>query len=344
MNKIHIVNWLLTRKCNLHCDYCRIVKNYQGQPEIYPPMKHYIENEMSAETIIEGLRRIKLHNPDAFHIWYGGEPLLRPDLDLIINYCNRHNIHYTIISNNTEKVQPLMKELFSKVDYIEGFTASIDPIIYQNKNNDIFKKSFLGFQKLKEYSSVIKDRVAEITVTNENLEYLELLVRDLTNEGINSDITFVDIAKNNYYDFSDVTDDSILVKKSPELRNIINDLIDGDYNIHMKKTLLPKIYDTLPSELDCGIENDFHNMTVDSDGSIRMCLRARGVATPNNYNLSNIIDENGKIEENITKIIVYDKKNYCKFCNWSCTLMSKMISEEQENLKNLIHTEIRSKI
>jgi MoaA/NifB/PqqE/SkfB family radical SAM enzyme len=341
MNKIQIVNWLLTRRCNSKCSYCRIVKNYKGQPKSYPPMKHYIENEMSTEMVIEGLRRIKLHNPDAFHICYGGEPLLRPDLFKIINFCNDNNIHYTIISNNTEKVQPLMKELFSKVEYIEGFTASIDPIIYQNKDNDIFKKSFLGFQKLKEYSSVIKDRVAEITVTNENLEYLPLLVRDLTNEGINSDITFVDIAKSPYYDFSDVTDDSILVKKSPELRMIINDLIDGDYNIHMKKTLLPKIYDTLPSELDCKLDEDFHTACIDADGSLRLCLRVRSEATPANFNVLNFIDENGKFNEDVLSLIAYDKRTYCLKCNHSCYIMSKMISDDEDNLDNLVHTEIR---
>jgi MoaA/NifB/PqqE/SkfB family radical SAM enzyme len=341
MNKIQIVNWLLTRKCNLHCDYCRIVKNYKDQPKEYPPMKHYIENEMSTEVVIEGLRRIKLHNPDCFSILYGGEPLLRPDLFKIINYCNDNNIHYTIISNNTEKVQPLMKELFSKVEYIEGFTASIDPIIYQNKDNDIFKKSFLGFQKLKEYSSIIKDVVAEITVTNENLEYLPLLVKDLTNEGINSDITFVDIAKSPYYDFSDVTDDSILVKKSPELRMIINDLIDGDYNIHMKKTLLPKIYDTLPSELDCKLDEDFHTACIDADGSLRLCLRVRSEATPANFNVLNFIDENGKFNEDVLSLIAYDKRTYCLKCNHSCYIMSKMISDDEDNLDNLVHTEIR---
>ena len=341
MNKIQIVNFLLTRKCNLHCDYCRIVKNYKNQPKEYPNMKHYIDNEMSTETVIEGLRRLKLHNPECFMIFYGGEPLLRPDLHHIINYCNEENIHYTIISNNTEKVQPLMKELFNKVSFIEGFTASIDPIIYQNKNNDIFKKSFLGFQKLKEYSSIIKDVVAEITVTNDNLDYLEQLVRDLTKEGINSDITFVDISKNPHYDFSDVEDDSILVKKSADLRIIINNLIEGNYNIHMKDTLLPKIYNILPSELDCKLDEDFHNLCVDADGSIRLCLRIRGIATPAQVSLHNIVDDDGKFNEDIMHSIAYDKKNYCLKCNHSCYIMSKMISDQEDNSDNLIHSEVR---
>ena len=341
MNKIQIVNWLLTRRCNLHCDYCRIVKNYKTKPKEYPDMKHYIENEMSTETVIETLRRLKLHNPNCFMIFYGGEPLLRTDLAKIINYCNDNSIYYTIISNNTEKVQPLMEKLINEVSCVEGFTASIDPIIYQNKNNDIFKKSFLGLQKLTEYSYMIKDVVAEITVTKDNLEYLYLLVKELTDRGINSDITFVDISKSPYYDFSDVEDYDILVRKSPELRDIINRIIDEKLHVHMRDTLLPKIYDILPSEYDCKIDEDFHNLCVDADGSARLCLRIRGVATPQNINVDNLLDENGKLNEHLGTFINYDKVHYCLKCNHSCYIMSDMISKDEENSDNLVHTEIR---
>ena len=341
MNKIQIVNFLLTRKCNLHCDYCRIVKNYKTKPKEYPDMKYYIENEMATETIISGLLRLKKHNSNVFNIFYGGEPLLREDLPEIINYCNRNNIAYTIISNNTEKVQPLMERLFRKVDWVDGFTASIDPIIYQKNDSDIFIKSFSGLQKLKEYKDRIKDLVAEITVTNENLDYLYFLVRDLTEKGINSDITFVDISKSPYYDFSNIEDDSILVKKTQEVRDILNRIMDEKLNVHMRDTLLPKIYDILPSELDCEIDKDFHNMTIDGDGSVRLCLRIRGVATPSNFNISNILDEDGNLNEYLKDSINYDKTKFCVRCQWSCPLMSQMISKEEDNSRNLIHTEIR---
>lgn len=344
MNKIQIVNWLLTRKCNLHCDYCRIVKNYKNQPKEYPPMKHYIENEMSTHDVLLGLERLKKHNPNAFHIFYGGEPLLRPDLFKIINFCNSQSIPYTIISNNTEKIQPLMEKLLKDVEYIEGFTASIDPIIFNTNrhSSDAFVKSLQGIHKLKEYSSVIKDVVAEITVTNENLDYLIPLVQVLTDHNINSDITFVDISKSPYYDFSDVEDDSILVKKSADVRTIINDIIQKKYNVHMAETLLPKIYDVLPSEMDCGIENDFHTMCVDSDASLRLCLRIRGVATPNEVNLLNVIDEDGKFNELVLSPIAYDKKNYCLKCNHSCYLMGELLSKNKDSSSNLIHTQIRN--
>lgn len=345
MNKIQIVNFLLTRKCNLHCDYCRIVKNYKNQPSVYPQMKHYIENEMSTDTVIEGLRRLKLHNPECFMILYGGEPLLRPDLYQIINYCNKEDIHYTIISNNTEKVQLLMQELFNKVEYIKGFTASIDPIIFDtNKHSrDEWRKSLAGLTKLKEYKDKIKDVVAEITVTNENLDYLYSLVKVLTDNGINSDITFVDIAKNAYYDFSDVENDDLLVKKSAHLRDVINRIIDEKLNVHMRDTLLPKIYESLPSELDCKLDEDFHTACIDADGSLRLCLRIKAEATPSNFNISNMLDENGNLNEYLQESIRYDKSKFCLKCNHSCYLMGELLSKGLDNSSNLIHSEIRNK-
>lgn len=339
MNKIQIVNWLLTRRCNLYCDYCRIVKNYKTKPKEYPDIMYYIKNEMSTDIVLTGLEKLKKHNPQCFHIFYGGEPLLRKDLFEIINYCNSNNIYYTIISNNTG-VHHQMEELFKKVSYIEGFTASIDPIIYQNVDNDIFKKSILGLQKLTEYSSVIKDVVAEITITNKNLKYLYLLVKNLTDRQINSDITFVDISKSPYYDFSNIENDSILVRKTPQLKMILNKIIDEKLNVHMRDQVLWDIYNGLPSEMDCEIEKSFHNMTIDSDGSIRMCLRCRAVSTPSNFHINNILDENGKLNEGIKTTIDYDKRNFCLKCNWTCMLHSKYSTE---NINSLLHLDKRNK-
>ena len=210
-DKIHICNWLLTRKCNLNCSYCGIVKNYKGKPSQYPDMKHYYQNEMSTEYIIEGLRKLKNHNPNMFHILYGGEPLLRSDISDIINFCNKEDIHYTIITNNSAEVQWRLQDLMTSVDYIHGLTSSVDPVFDEVSTDDRIKKSLAGIMGLKKYRGIIKDLVAEITVTNDDVGDLYKLVKYLSNEGINSDVTFVDIAKTPYYDFSNVTDPNILV-------------------------------------------------------------------------------------------------------------------------------------
>lgn len=343
MDKIQIVNFLLTRRCNLKCDYCRIIKNYKAKPMDYPNMKYYKDNEVKTDAVIRFLEKLKKHNPNAFVIWYGGEPFLREDLPEIINYCNENEIPYTIISNNTKKIKPMIDQLLNKVSYISGFTASVDPIMFEvNKYmKDSYKKSISGLGGLLDYQGKIKDLVAEITVTRDNLHYLYPLVKVLTNCEINSDITFVDISKSRYYDFSNVEDDSILVPKNQEVRDILDTLISEKLNIHMRDTLLDKIYEILPSDLDCGIDKDIHNICVDADGSIRLCLRIRGTISPYSVNIENIFNEENNVNKILKDCIINDKSLYCKKCNHSCYLMSKMISENEDSSNSLIHSDVR---
>jgi len=344
MSKVRIVNWLLTRKCNLNCDYCAIVKDYKGKPNTYPDMKHYIKYEMSAEYVIKVLKLLKEHNPDVFNIFYGGEPLLRKDLSDIINFCNENDIHYTIISNNTPAVRELIKQLTDKVDYIQGFTASIDPVLTQEKSNlDRVIKSQEGFESLLNMKGFVKDVVAEITVMKENVNLLYSLVSLLSSTGINSDITFIDIAKSPYYDFSNIYDPDLLVtKKDAELE--MHKLLNSNFNIHMKDKLLPEIFDTLPSNMDCEIEKGLHNISIDADGTLRLCLRVRGVNVPNVY-AEQLFQRNLNgdviISPFVHKMINEDKKAYCKRCNHTCQLMSKLIDNEDSGSEELIHKDIR---
>ena len=342
MNKIRIINWLLTRRCNLKCDYCAIVKNYKDMPSEYPQMSHYLKNEMTTPDIISGLIKFKEHNPDAFHIFYGGEPLLRKDLPTIINFCNKEDIHYTIISNNTPEIKPRMKELFEKTNEIRGFTASVDPVIFDKMENigDRVRKSREGLESLMEVKKYVNDVVAEITVMNHNQQHLYNLVAMLTEAGINSDITFVDIAKSPYYDFSNVTDESMLVRQSAQLANQFQKLNENEVDVHMKDVLIRAMWDTLPSNMDCKIDEKLHNVTIDADGTVRLCLRIRGVYTPKLVNLKNLLSEN-EVSFIAHKAIQKDKRDYCKLCNHTCHIMSKYINDRDLGPDDLVHLDRR---
>lgn len=346
MSQVRIVNWLLTRKCNLKCDYCGIVRDYEGKPFSYPDINYYIRNEMPTEVVLSVLKSFKIHNPNIFHIFYGGEPLLRPDLPKIINYCNDNEIYYTIISNNTPKIQPLIKKLFDKVDHIEGFTSSVDPIFNEiGVNEDSIKKSIEGLKRLKEIQAagLVKDVVAEITVMNHNQHLLYELVSDLSKEEIYSDITFVDIAKSKYYDFSNIRYESDLVRPTFDLAVLFQALLSDDkLLIHMKNLLLPEMFDTLPSNFDCELEEGLHNLTIDADGSIRLCLRIRGGSTPI-YNVTELFDSEYPqlISNDIFNALKSDKKRYCKLCNHSCLMMSKYIDKTNKEVDELVHSDKR---
>jgi len=337
---IQIVNWLITRRCNLKCDYCAIVKDYDRMPLNYPKMKHYIKNEMSTEVIINALANFKKHNPEAFHIWYGGEPTLRKDLPDIINYCNENNIYYTIISNNTPEIQPMIEKLFQRTDYVDGFTSSVDPSCMNKDLPDIdrIRKSIEGFKRLKEIqeSGKVKDVVAEITVMPDNQHLLYNLVDEMSNARIYSDITFVDIAKSSYYDFSNITSKESLVQPSYKLAETLRKMIyDDSLLIHMKEVLLPWMFDTLPSEFDCLIDKNLHTICIDSDSSLRLCLRIRGVETPK-INVSDLFHDNN-ISSNVLNAVKNDKKQFCKLCNHTCYMMGLYIDKHGDEEGELVH-------
>jgi MoaA/NifB/PqqE/SkfB family radical SAM enzyme len=339
---IQIANWLLTRRCNLNCSYCAIARDYDVMPIDYPELSHYAKNEMDTDTVIDNLKRLKAHNPNMFHIFYGGEPLLRTDLPEIIKFCNENSIHYTIITNNSQSVQPALQSLISKVGKLKGLTSSVDPIIMRDSfpDKDRLKKSKDGFERLKGWKKIVNDVVAEITVDSEMLDDLIPLVSMLTDNGISSSITFVDISKNEYYDFSNVRDESILVQKNDKVKKILDELTNPKYDVHMAKELLPKIYDILPSNLDCGIEKNLHNITIDADGTLRLCLRIRGMKTPEYY-LDEYIMQDGRILNSLMNHIKEDKKEFCIGCNWTCMLMTELIESKESDTSNLIHSDRR---
>lgn len=348
---IQIVNWLLTRKCNLKCDYCRIVRNYQDKPEMYPNLEHYYKKEMDTKTVINALNNFKRHNTNIFHVFYGGEPTLRNDLAQIVEHCNENDIEYTVISNNVKETRPFIERLIGGVSRLKGFTSSIDPILVDPSNgshgcnDDIFKKTtegYLGLKNLYEYGYV-DDVVAEITVTRLNQHLLLPLVQKLSDDGIYSSITFVDIAKSPAYDFSNVTDPYELVKPSFELAKTFEKILsDNNLLVHMKE-LLPVIFDHLPSDYDCNLENKVHNVTVDADGSMRLCLRIRGEVTPTVH--VNDLFEDSSFLNGVTKeyydLMCIDKKRLCKLCNHTCMMMSNATVYNEINVEKLVHADRR---
>ncbi len=335
---INIANLLITRRCELNCTYCRISGNidYSTRPLSYPRSGYYDLNEKSGSWWGSLCAALLLENPNIFFIVYGGEPFQHDGLEELVEFLNLVNANYTIISNCHDGYfsNERRERFFTRVNRVRGFTASVDPrhghVIASDWNDEVHysydedRKSDNGFDYLKEL--IAKDRVddpvAEITCTSENINELEDTVARLDAEGIYSDITFVDTAKNDYYDFSNVTEESMLVRPCQKVRNIFKRLAMSDYKIHMKKTLLDRIYDILPSNLDCGIdrlEKPLHSITIDADGAIRLCLRIRGIDTPQ-YSGKDIVDNQDAVRE----AMIEDKKLVCEYCNHTCYVMSQM--------------------
>ena len=334
-HKIQIANILLTRRCNLQCDYCNIVKNYTGRPSEYKDMNYLRSTEFPATEWSKVFDRIHKNNPGCFFILYGGEPLLHPDIINIIKYMKDNFYPHTIISNNTPVVRKRIEEVYKTIGTLPGFTASIDPelCLYLDKKNvtqnDAIKKSIAGFEYLKylKENGLADDVVAEITVSNSNINYLYETVKILTKNDIHASITTIDDQKSRYYDFSNIIANSDLMVKPDSKTRMIFDQIQNDKSlkVHMSP-LLDELFNVLPANMACDIYKDIHNVTVDSDMTFRLCLRIAGVEC-GKIKVTDGIDENGVITDKMLQAFECDYKKYCQKCNWTCMLMSKYFSD-----------------
>lgn len=329
-NIIQIANVLLTRRCNLRCNYCNIVRNYLGKPSEYPDMQYYIDNEQPYQKWIEAFDRIHTNNPDVFFILYGGEPLLYNDLDKLISYLKDYGYNHTIISNNTPVIRKKIAELIDKVGPLPGFTASVDPelCMYLDqlalRDDDAIRKTISGFEHLcyLKDNGLADDVVAEITVSKDNIQYLYKTVQILTNHGIYSSITTIDAQKSPYYDFSAVTTARDAVLKDINTRLIFDKIInDKTLLVHMPQ-MLNDLYDILPCEMKCNIPSNVHNVCIDPDTSFRLCLRIRGTESPKITVADGIDKDSGKLSDELINALQYDYDHYCKGCNHTCLLMS----------------------
>ena len=147
---INIVNALITRDCNLRCEYCKLSGNIDNplKPIDYPTAKQLRDNEKDSEWWIDTLSKYYKQNPNLFTLLYGGEPMVRwKRLVNIVNYLNAKDYSYSIISNCSEGVEDGINNFFDRVGHVKGFTASIDPGFYRTvktnrddiKDDEVYK-------------------------------------------------------------------------------------------------------------------------------------------------------------------------------------------------------------
>jgi len=335
---VRIVNWLLTRRCNLRCEYCGIVK----VKSVGKPISHFNKNEISTERVITLLNKFRTYNPNIFHIFYGGEPFLRSDLSDIIKFCNENDILYTIISNCTLDIRDKIFNVMNDVGGFRGFTGSVDPTILMGPNNShSVLKSSNAFRFLMTMRKYVNDVVAEVTMTEESISYTYELIKMLSDVGIYSSLGAIDINKNYTYDFSAYSDKKWLIKDSTKLKELFFKLmIDDSLLIHMKDEILPSLFRHISSDYDCGMGHlSIHNLTIDADGSIRTCLRMRGEEIPILFNDTNILcpsDNNGFKLSSYFYIAMNSERSHCEGCNHTCAMMSRYIDENEDEHRKII--------
>lgn len=340
---VRIVNWILTRRCNLKCEYCGIVRDRKDERLL--PLSHYKDNEITTERVINLLNEFRTYNPDIFHIFYGGEPFLRGDLGYIIKHCNNHDINYTIISNCTDDVRGKILRAMDEADGFKSITGSIDPIVLAEPCNlHSQMKSAAAIKFLHGMKMYVDDVVAEVTMTKDTVQYTYGLIQMLSNMGIYTSLSAIDISKNYMYDFSSITNENELITENDELKILFYSLmLDRNLRIHMKDEILSKMFYHISSDYDCRVEKTIHNLTIDADGAVRTCLRMRGQYTPaalsdrNLFLRSHGFAEDGiQLNSYIFKSLIKDRKKFCQGCNHTCMMMSSYIDEHENESKKIL--------
>lgn len=336
---INIVNIFATRECNRKCEYCGIATNASPfAAGIYNERKRKMQHALYSDWALF-YERLKAHNPNAFTIFYGGEPFLNPTfMNHSILWYHENDMPYTIISNCSAAIRKNVYTLISHIgEPLKGFTASIDPYPHLLTHDPVDRfemseeeeKSHDGFIFLTELieKGLVKDPVAEITADPKTLKFLERSIDILNSYGICCDVTVIDQAKNSMYDFSNVISSNAMVEKSVA-KLLFARLVNSEKNIHMKKEILPIISENLPSNYDCKLEEGLHNISIEPDLNLRLCLRIGGRFTYN-FSALDLFNDDGTESskyKDIVEAMVEDKNQYCERCIWSCAMMSKFES------------------
>lgn len=332
---IKIVNVFVTRKCNRHCEYCGISTPAPFASSVYAEQKRTMQ-QAPIEKWILFFTRLKKYNPNAFTVFFGGEPFLNlPYLKEVIGWFHKNDMSYTIISNCSKAVQPNIYELINHLgEPLQGLTASIDPYPKLLTTNPVDtytlseeeEKTYDGYNFLTELikRGLVKDPVAEMVADSITLKNLEKCIDIINAQGICCDVNVLDQAKNSMYDYSSIISSNSLVEKSVA-KLMLARIAESNKNIHMKEEILPMIAENLPSNYDCKLEDGLHNISVESDLTLRLCARIWGRFSHDHSALDLFTDEGNESAayKDIFEAMCEDKRQYCERCAWSCAMMSR---------------------
>lgn len=255
--------FMVTRRCQLRCDYCKIVR----KPKLWG-------EEMTTKQALSCVDLMADNWPGAPMIIYGGEPTLRDDLPDIIQHMNDRRVKHAVISNSIRIAKD--EAFFHRM--VEAGVSNWS-ISYDGESQDMVvgkhagQKSLYGIAALKfmRDSCNIRDLVACIAVTKKNIEMLPAMVARLTGEGIWSICTPLQLGGPNY-DYAQGSREDLptqlqLDTYSPVLENMAK---SEKFLMHNG----PEWFREWPTgfrtqEWRC---HDKSVLTIDADGSLRYCV------------------------------------------------------------------------
>ena len=123
-NELNLVAVNVTTRCNLACEHCYLDAT---------TLKDGTENELSTTEVKSALDDVQALNPDAMVVLTGGEPLLRNDLEEIVQHGSQLGLFLVLGTNGVQLTQKRISML--KAAGLMGVGVSLDSIDAQ-KHDD----------------------------------------------------------------------------------------------------------------------------------------------------------------------------------------------------------------
>lgn len=153
------VCWQITTKCNLNCKYCLSNSGINGQEGL---------KTKDAIEVINQLGKLGINRLD----FTGGEPLLRKDLEKLIQ-CAKYNHINTIVTTNTTL---LTQENINALKLADLVQISIDgprEIHNKQRQKEVFDETLENINKLQEEGCKIR---LNSFIYNTNKQYVDYLI------------------------------------------------------------------------------------------------------------------------------------------------------------------------
>lgn len=153
------VCWQITTKCNLNCKYCLSDSGVEGT---------YGLKTKEAIEIINQLGKLGINRLD----FTGGEPLVRTDLEKLIQ-CAKYNHINTIVTTNTILLNDENINALKLADLVQISIDGPKEIHNDQRQNDVFDKTIQNIKKLKEAGCKIR---LNSFIYNSNKQYVDYLI------------------------------------------------------------------------------------------------------------------------------------------------------------------------
>jgi MoaA/NifB/PqqE/SkfB family radical SAM enzyme len=288
---VHLVS---IRRCNLSCTYCNEFDNFS--------------NPVPKQDLLRRIDLLAALGSENIHI-SGGEPLLHPDMESIIEYISRKGISSGLLTNGylltPERIQKLNR---AGLDYLQISVDNVNPDETSMKSLKVLDKKLQWLAEYAEFSVSINSVLGAELKQPEDALTVTQRAREL---GLQSTVGIIH-------------DQSGQVKPFGELHRSVYEHLR---NLSEKSFFQFAYYQQFQNNLVQGKPNQWHcgagtrYLYVCEDGLVHYCSQQRG--TPGipleQYTSQNLIRE-------------YKKKKPCaSHCTISCVHRVAMIDSVREN-------------